>query len=291
MQFWQFTGFMPTEQILPLAKASEELGFDGLAIPDHLFFPQQIDSAYPGTPDGTPTWGPEAHWPETWALASAVGAATTALRFMSAVYIAPARDLFSVAKSISTAAVLTGGRVVAGLGAGWCREEFEQTGQPFAGRGRRLAEMVELLPQLWGGDWVEHHGRAYDFPPLSLAPAPSEPIPILLGGHSEVARRRAARIAGGWIGGAYAASEVPALIGELHGYLADAGREPAGFEISLALREPPTAELLDDLAGHGLDGIWLPAWAPAGPDSPVEAKIEASAAFAEMVIQPLKNAH
>ena len=146
MEFWQFTGFMPTEQVLPLARASERLGFEGLAIPDHLFYPREVTPSYPGTASGVPSWGPEAHWPDSWALASAVGAATTTLRCMSAVYIAPARDLFTVAKAISTAAVLTNGRVVAGLGAGWCREEFEQTGQAFSGRGQRMAEMIEGAP-------------------------------------------------------------------------------------------------------------------------------------------------
>ena len=119
MQFWQFTGFMPAEQVLPLARASERLGFEGLAIPDHLFYPREITPAYPGTADGVPFWGPETHWPDPWALASAVGAVTTTLRCMSAVYIAPARDLVTVAKAISSAAVLTNGRVVAGFGAGW----------------------------------------------------------------------------------------------------------------------------------------------------------------------------
>ena len=277
-----------TEQVLPLARASERLGFEGLSIPDHLFFPREFHSAYPGSADGRPTWDPEAHWPDPWALASAVGAATTTLRCMSAVYIAPTRDLFTVAKLISTTAVLTNGRVVAGLGAGWWSDEFEQTGQPFAGRGRRPAEMVELLRRLWAGDWVEHRGKAYDFDPLLLAPVPASPIAIVLGGRSEVAMRRAARIADGWIGGTYPASEVPDIVGRMQQLLADAGRDPAGFEISLALVEPLTAEL-DDLGRRGLSGISIPAWAPAGADAPVEAKIEAVEHFAEQIIRPLQG--
>ena len=289
MKFWQFTGFMPTEQVLPLARASERLGFEGLAIPDHLFYPREIIPAYPGTADGVPFWGAETHWPDTWALASAVGAATTTLRCMSAVYIAPARDLFTVAKAISTAAVLTEGRIVAGFGAGWCREEFEQTGQAFSGRGRRMAEMIEVLKRLWAGGWVEHHGTWFDFDAVSMAPVPPSPIPIVLGGRSEIALRRAARIADGWVGGGSPASEVPARVGRLHQLVEEAGRDRADFEITIQLAETPTPELLDDLGRAGLDGIRIPAWEPAGAGSPVEAKIEAVERFAEEVMRPLEG--
>lgn len=289
MRFWQFTGFMPTGQVLPLAQASERLGFEGLAIPDHLFYPREITPAYPGTADGAPFWGPETHWPDPWALASAVGAVTTTLRCMSAVYIAPARDLFTVAKSISTAAVLSNGRIVAGLGAGWCREEFDQTGQAFSGRGRRLAEMIEVLRRLWAGGWVEHHGEWFDVPAVSMAPVPPGPIPITLGGRSEIALRRAARIADGWVGGGASSTAVPEVIARLHGFLEDNGRDPADFEITIQPREWPTPEMLDELGRAGLDGIRIPAWEPAGADSPVEAKIEAAERFAEEVIRPLNG--
>ena len=183
-----------------------------------------------------PFWDAETHWPDPWALASAVGAVTTTLRCMSAVYIAPARDLFTVAKSVSTAAVLTNGRVVAGFGAGWCREEFDQTGQAFSGRGRRLAEMIEVLRRLWAGGWVEHHGDWFDFDSVSMAPVPPAPIPITLGGRSEIALRRAARIADGWVGGGSSSTAVPEVIARLHGYLEEAGRDPADFEITI---QPP----------------------------------------------------
>lgn len=289
MQFWQFTGFMPTEQVLPLAQASERLGFEGLAIPDHLFYARELHSPYPYTPDGRRAWGSEAHWPDPWALASAIGAATTSLRCMSAVYIAPARDLFTVAKLISTAAVLTEGRVVAGFGAGWCGDEFEQTGQAFVGRGRRLGEMVEVLRRLWGGDWTEHSGRDFDFPALSIAPVPAQPIPIYLGGRSDVAMRRAASIADGWIGGSYAASEVPPVIERLRGFLDEAERSADDFNINAQLSETPTVEVLAELADLGLSGIRIAAWEPAGTESGVEAKIEASNRFADEVIGPLNG--
>ena len=89
--------------------------------------------------------------------------------------MAPARDLITVAKSVGTAAVLSGNRVRLGVGVGWCREEFEQTGQDFANRGRRLDEMIPALRALWAGGWVEYHGDYYDVPACQMNPSPGRP--------------------------------------------------------------------------------------------------------------------
>jgi alkanesulfonate monooxygenase SsuD/methylene tetrahydromethanopterin reductase-like flavin-dependent oxidoreductase (luciferase family) len=109
---------------------------------DHIFYPHDLASPYPYSPDGTPIWPPETAWPDNWVTIGAMAAVTERLQFGTSVYIAPARDLFTVAKQVGTAAVLSNNRVNLGVGAGWMREEFEQTGQEYGNRGRRLDEMI-----------------------------------------------------------------------------------------------------------------------------------------------------
>ena len=121
-----------------------------------------------------------------------MAAVTERLQFGTSVYIAPARDLFTVAKQVGTAAVLSNNRVNLGVGAGWMREEFAQTGQEYDNRGKRLDEMIPALRTLWSGGWVEHHGEHYDFGPLQIEPSPTQQVPIWCGGHSRAALKRAA---------------------------------------------------------------------------------------------------
>ncbi|MFC7644316.1 LLM class flavin-dependent oxidoreductase [Streptosporangium lutulentum] len=119
----------------------------------------------------------------------AMAAVTSTLRFAPNVYVAPARDLFTVAKQVSTAAVLSGDRVTFGVGVGWCKEEFVQTGQDFHTRGRRLDEMIPALRELWAGGSVEHHGTYFEYGPLSISPSPPNPC---RSSSAATARRRSA---------------------------------------------------------------------------------------------------
>ena len=199
MDYWASIAFLDTDVQLEAARCADELGFAGVAVPDHLFFAQSLKATYPYTPDGAPLWTADMHWPEPWALLSAMAAVTQRVRLSTNIYVAPARDLFTVAKGVSTAAAISHDRVALGVGAGWCEDEFVQTGQDFHTRGKRLDEMLEVLPKLLTGDVVEHHGEFYDFDPLSIAPVPTKPVPVIVGGNSPAAMRRAARVADGWI--------------------------------------------------------------------------------------------
>src|SRR5690606_26236282 len=135
-----------------------------------IFYPRERASRYPYSPyeAGRPIWDAETPWPDAWVTIGAMIGATTRLNFGTSIHIAPARDVFTVAKQVGTAAVLSGNRVNLGLGAGWMKEEFDQTGQSFTNRGKRLDEMIAALRALWQGGWVEHHGTYYDFGPLMI---------------------------------------------------------------------------------------------------------------------------
>ncbi|MFD0855660.1 TIGR03619 family F420-dependent LLM class oxidoreductase, partial [Actinomadura adrarensis] len=192
MEFWVGASFAETREYVPMAQAADRLGYAAIALSDHFFY-TDYKASYPYSDKGGPPYKPGTHWPDVWVTVGAMAAVTERVRFASNVYIAPARDLFTVAKSVSTAAVLSGDRTILGLGVGWCEDEFVQTGQDFRTRGKRLDEMIPVLQELWKGGTVEHHGTFFDFDPLSIAPVPAKPIPLYFGGDSDAALRRTAR--------------------------------------------------------------------------------------------------
>ena len=282
MRFWGAAAFLPTDELLALAQVCDRVGLHGLTVSDHVFTPTVRRSKYPYTRTGEPFWSADTPWPDPWVLIGALSAVTSRLRFTTNVYVAPARDLFTVAKLVSTAAVVSGGRVALGAAAGWCEEEFEQLGQSFSNRGRRLDEMIVALRSLWGGGPVEHHGDHYDFDELQIAPVPAEPTPIYVGGDSPAALRRAARLGDGWIGNAYRPEEAEAMVADLHGALADAGRSPDRFEVILALKAMPDHDLHRRMEDLGVTGLLCAPWAMA---STPEERVDATEQFASEFVR------
>jgi probable F420-dependent oxidoreductase len=199
MEWWLNLTAIDLDNLIPLACAAEAAGFTGVSLGDHLFFPEQVGSPYPYTADGSAPWEPSDPWPDCWVTIAAMAAATSRLRFTTGVYIAPLRHPIILAKAIGTVARLFPGRVVAGFGAGWLREEFDILGEQFERRGRRMDEMLVVMRQLWTGETVEYYGEFYDLPPITMSPPPQEPPLVFIGGHGEAALRRACKN-DGWIG-------------------------------------------------------------------------------------------
>lgn len=292
MKFWQSVAFLPARQVLEVARVSDETGYHGITMSDHVVHPEKLASAYPYSEDGAPPFAPSTPWPDVWVTTAAMAAVTQRLRFTTNIFVAPVRNPFLLAKAVATAADLSGGRVSIGLSAGWMREEFELLGQPFDRRGARLDEMIEVLRLLWTGDMVEHHGDHYDFDRLQMSPAPPGPIPIYGGGHSEAALRRAARI-DGWVGNAYLPDDAAGILGRLHDHRRAAGTDDRhGYEIILGLIAWPDADLCRRFADLGVTGLLCAPWLT-GPPSGHAASItdvelrDAINRFADAVVQPL----
>jgi probable F420-dependent oxidoreductase len=214
-----------------MARSAEESGWYGLATSDHVVHPEKIRSAYPYTGNGKPRWQAEAPWPDPWVAIGAMAGVTERLRFFTNIYVLPLRDPFSVAKAVATAAVLSGDRVALGIGVGWMKEEFELLGRNFHDRGRRTDEMIEVMRKLWAGGMVEHHGQFYHFDRLQMSPAPKQRVPIYVGGLSEAALRRAARLGDGWISDIHSIEELRDLIAKLRRYREENGREAEPFQV------------------------------------------------------------
>jgi probable F420-dependent oxidoreductase len=290
MEYWIVVAFLEPDQLLEIGREAEQCGFTGIMVSDHLSYPREISSPYPYSDDGKPMFSPETPWPECWCTLSAIGAVTSRLRLSTGVYIPVARDLLTVAKSSGTTDVLSNGRVSMGVGVGWMREEFELTGQDFYSRGPRLTEMMSALRALWRPGWVEFHGTYYDIPPLQLAPAPTQPLPLWVGGGSGAARRRAAQIGDGWLApGLFSLEAAAQEATSMRQLVAEAGRQSEPFEILMGLEDPSDVAGANRLADAGVTGIMCAPYLLADEDdksftSALSRKIEALRRFSDEVM-------
>jgi probable F420-dependent oxidoreductase len=293
MEFWQHVAFLETDQLVEVARCAEAVGITGIVTADHQVYPRRLASKYPYTPDGVPMWSPETPWPDSWCLISAMAAATTTLRFTNAVYVAAARNLFTVAKLVGTAAVISNGRVALGVGAGWMKEEFDLNETDYHTRGRRLDEMIDALRVLWTPGWQQYHGTYYDFDELMMSPAPPAPIPIYAGGVSDAAVRRAVERCDGFIGeGARSVDEVIGWSRRLLAERARSSRSGEPFTILTAVGETLTPDVVHRLEDAGVTALmcapWMTAEVIAGNfRSSLDVKVRAIEQFAEDVIAKL----
>ncbi len=265
MQFWSGTAFMTATDSVAIAPLLDEAGFDGIVTSDHMIYPRELSSAYPDSPTGKPGWAPDNPWPDAWVLTGAMAAVTSRVRFANAVYIAPARPLLEVARLVAAAADISGGRVSLAAGVGWMREEYEQMGQEFANRGKRLDEMIPALRELWKGGWVSWSGEHYQVPEMMIEPHPPAPVPILCGGESEAALRRAARLCDGWVGYAYSFEDAVGYARRLTALRQEYGRTSDPFDILLALLEPPSVDLYRRAQDAGITQVMVRPWGAPDP--------------------------
>jgi probable F420-dependent oxidoreductase len=192
------------QDLIRFAQQAEALGFYCITVADHVVVPKNISIPYPYTVDGKyPGTG---YHLETLTTMGFLAGATNRIRFITSVMIAPYRNPVITAKMLASLDVLSGGRVIIGLGVGWMKEEFENLGAPdFADRGKVTDEYIQAFRELWTKDAPSFKGKYCSFSDIIFQPKPVQKpaIPIWIGGHSKQAIRRAARFGDGWhpIGG------------------------------------------------------------------------------------------
>jgi probable F420-dependent oxidoreductase len=255
---------------LEICKIAEKVGFESVWGGEHVIFPSSIDSKYPYTADGKVPATKETliHDPLIW-LAYVAAAAPT-LRLGTCILILPQRNPLVLAKEISSLDHLSGGRVELGIGVGWLKEEFEALGVPWERRGARTDEYVQALQLLWGGTDVEFHGEFVDFEPVTCTPRPIQShLPILVGGDSPAAIRRAAKIADGYYPGTGDFNELQNLIQTVRQAAEDQGRDPLEIEIHAHYSSFPgqgDGEEVERMRSIGVGRLMVPAFFFAGPD-------------------------
>jgi len=231
MKFVLSGSFAPVAHLPELAVTADETGWDMITLSDHTVNPETLKVPYPYTEDGARRWPEFTDWPDQIVMMGAFATITKRLRFTTNAYVLPMRNPFLAAKAISTAAVISNNRVVLTIGVGWSKDEFELLGQDFSTRGKRADEMVEVMRLLWTGKYVSYHGKHYNFDRIEMNPPPSSPIPIWVGGISDAALRRAARIGDGWLTDLQPAAEIVESIAKIRAYRKEFGRDPNDFDV------------------------------------------------------------
>jgi probable F420-dependent oxidoreductase len=215
LKFYLGCSFQPPSETVAMTTHAERLGYAGVAVPDHLFYPVEPSTPYPYSADGCPPFPLDAPWPDIWVLLGTLGALTSTIHLRTNVFILPLRHPLVVARAVGTAAVMTNGRVELGVGVGHLRDEFDALGVDFRTRGRRADEAITALRALLRPGPVSHDGDIWHIRPVYLHPAPEAPVPIFVGGESKAALERAARLGDGYVSVPRTMEQLEALMTEL----------------------------------------------------------------------------
>ena len=273
MRFGFHLFMVPPDQHRDIARTAEEAGWDSIQVADAPFFPETVSVPYPYTPDGSRFWPLDLPVLDPWVAITAMAVVTNRIRFIPSVLRLAVRQPLLEAKSLCSVAEVSGGRVALGVGLAWMPEEFRWLGMDKKTRGVRQNEAIQILRLLMTGDYVEFHGKHYDFDRLIMAPVPDKPVPIYVGGTTKPALRRAARFGDGWIGVMHPMDEVEGAITELNTLRREFGRENEPFDIMLHC---PDAQSLDDirvLEDLGVTDLQITPWTM--PDTPAHLGVAA----------------
>lgn len=273
------------ESALEICRRAEAVGFDSVWGGEHVIRPTELASRYPYTADGEMPGEPDTPIPDPLIWLAYVAAAAPTLKLGTCILILPQRNPVVLAKELATLDHLSGGRVALGIGVGWLKEEFEALGVPWERRGARNDEYIAAMRALWAGPHAEFHGEFVDFPPVTCSPRPvNGNIPILVGGDTKAAIRRAARLADGYFPGTTDVEALRQLIADLRTAADEAGR--ARDEIAVhAIFVPQMADPIpgaEQFAEAGVTRAMLPAFFFAGPGG-----LDRLTEFGEKVVKPL----
>jgi len=274
-----------------VARLAEAAGFDSLFAVEHVVWPENYTSVYPYGPTGRLPGEPSVKLPDPLIWLTWVAAATTRLRFMTAVMILPQRNPLVLAKEVATLDYLSGGRFELGIGVGWLKEEFEALGIPFERRGKRADEYIGAMRALWASDAASFAGEFVNFDKVSSNPKPvAKSVPIIVGGHSEAAARRAGRLGDGFFPSIGSQVDTMPLLDVVRRSAEQAGRDPAKVELILGCpgvlpksgTDPRAA--VEERIAQGAGRLALPVTA-------FRSDLEATLArFGEEIIKPYANA-
>lgn len=290
MKFVIPMAFSKVEELIPLARAAENSGWDAITFSDHIVHPEHISNPYPYTENGQRRWEAFTDWPDPWVAIGACAAVTERIRFTNNVFVLPIRNPFLVAKSVATAAAMSGDRVTLTIGVGWSEDEYALMEQTFNNRGKRCNEMIEILRLLWTGEFVEYQGEHYQFDRLEMNPAPAAPIPIWVGGISTAAHRRAARLGDGWLSDLQTSDEIIDTVRAINAYRQEYGKQDKNFSVMASSSDAWEAEGYRRLAEGGVTHLLTMPWVFYYGENPtLEEKVDGIRKFAADIFPHFHN--
>lgn len=241
-------------QAIELLQAGEEAGFESAWTVEHTVVPAGYQSTYPYSPNGRMGARDDLAIPDPLIWLSYVAAATTRIRLATGILILPQHNPVIAAKQVATLDCLSGGRMLLGIGVGWLKEEFDTIGVPFAERGARTDEYIAVMRALWSMEMPGFHGAYFNFDRAYCLPQPPNgSVPIIVGGHSKAAARRAGRLGDGFFPARGAPADLIALARQS---ARESGRDPGAIEITASV--PADLGDLRRLADLGVSRVLVP---------------------------------
>lgn len=261
LRYCNTSRYVDPAQAVALAQAGEAAGFESVWTVEHTVVPGGYGSSYPYNDSGRMADGKDdIPLPDPLIWLAYVAAATKRIKLATGILILPQHEPVLAAKQIATLDHMSGGRVLLGIGVGWLKEEFDAMGAAFEQRGARTDEYIAVLRELWGSDRPTFKGRFVTFQDAYCRPQPvNKTVPIIVGGHSEAAAKRAGRLGDGFFPARGAPADLFALARKA---AAEAGRDPAKLEITVSMPEDPAE--LPALAALGVNRVLVPSSPMAG---------------------------
>ena len=246
------------EVVRAVGREAEERGFESIWVAEHVVLFDDYDSAYPYDPSGRFPAGGDAGLLEPFTALTYLAAVTDRIRLGTGICLVPQRNPVYTAKAVTDLDALSGGRVEFGVGVGWLREEFDALGMPFDRRGQRTDEYLAAMRSLWCDEVSEFHGELYDLRPCRMYPKPVQRPhpPVHVGGESDAALRRVARLGQGWFSFGRLPEDLPPALERLDAALAAEGRTRDDITLTVSpYMHPVTPESVRRYAELGVDRL------------------------------------
>jgi probable F420-dependent oxidoreductase len=258
MKFATFMVQTQPSSLATIARTAEELGFESLWIPEHIILPVEYKSPYPYSANGRLPAPPDTPLHDPMIALAYVAGITSKIKLATGIFVLPIRNPFTTAKAVASLDVLSGGRFIFGVGIGWLEEEFQAVGMNFKDRALRTREYLTLMKELWTSADPVYRGKTVGIEGFKFMPKPAQRPhpPIVFGGHTEPAMKRAARLGDGWYGIAESMDGIRETITQLRAHEREANRAtPLELTVSPRIGQPLTPALVNEFAGMGVSRI------------------------------------
>jgi len=259
-------GVTDVNMMTGMAQRAEQLGYESVWTFEHVIVPVDYESKYPYNSSGKMGAEPEAPFVDPLIALTAIAARTETIRLGTGVNILSEVNPLLFAKQTASLDVLSGGRLLLGVGIGWLREEFDAMGVPFERRGARFDDYVQAMRKVWSGDVVEHQSEFLNWSNFKSYPLPAQsPLPLIMGGNKGKIFERIARYGNGWFVPGSDPAEITSMLEQLRTVCEQEQRDPAEIEITVMWPGHGGKDAVDQLADIGVHRVVVPLQA-LGPD-------------------------